>query len=260
MKKLLFLLLAATLFSPDICAVGAYYKGDTLNVFALSGLRLRGARGGAIVAVIPYGSKIAMLEGQPADRRDTVENIPGHWAKTVWQGIEGYVFDGFLSILPAPDTAVKNIGSYCQRYFEARGAVSLQDSERFSEGLQFYRYFWAGWCFYIEVNKAEGRGEMYNVAEKMTFRNSREKIAAEELYLLMCAIFREKIEAGKEMIAAGKVKTAFLNDEEITADKDFFRFVPNTKSGNYAAFNGYWEELEYSLSDCGASVGWGYAD
>ena len=68
MKKLIFLLLAATLYSSDMYAIGYYSWNDTLNVFALSGLRLRDKPYGAVIATAPYGSKITMQENQPCAR------------------------------------------------------------------------------------------------------------------------------------------------------------------------------------------------
>lgn len=53
MKKLLFLLLAASLCSSIAYAIGHYNNGDTLNVFAISGLQMRGEPGSGVIAIVP---------------------------------------------------------------------------------------------------------------------------------------------------------------------------------------------------------------
>ena len=72
------------------------------NVLAFSGLKIRTAPGleGQVLKVIPFGETVNILESDP--NVETIEWMEGSWIKIEHQGVEGYVFDGFLSGLPLP--------------------------------------------------------------------------------------------------------------------------------------------------------------
>ncbi len=93
----------------SVTAAAAEYrlkKGDTLHVLAVSGLNLRATPepAGKVIATVPYGGRVSVLE--VTAREHLAENIKGRWIRARAGGKEGYVFDGFLSRLPAPD--IKN--------------------------------------------------------------------------------------------------------------------------------------------------------
>ncbi|NNK90356.1 MAG: SH3 domain-containing protein [Saprospiraceae bacterium] len=83
-------------------------KADTIpqiervNVYALSGLSLRAipTLEGQMLKVIPFGENVQIIE--KTNKSQTIEWMSGHWIKVRYQGLEGYIFDGFTSDLPFP--------------------------------------------------------------------------------------------------------------------------------------------------------------
>lgn len=75
---------------------------ETVNVMAFSGLKIRTAPGleSQVLKVIPFGERVNVLE--KSEISENVEWFSGQWIKVEYQGIEGYVFDGFVSDLPVP--------------------------------------------------------------------------------------------------------------------------------------------------------------
>jgi len=114
MKNLLLLLLLAP-FSP-LRAIDFYQPGDTLYVWAASGLVLRKAPSldGAKLKSIPYGvllvalnysgEKVTEVEAVPAYSSRGEKYPPlklrGDFALVAFEGDTGYVFNGYLSKLP----------------------------------------------------------------------------------------------------------------------------------------------------------------
>jgi hypothetical protein len=123
MKKILpailFMLLQVSAFS-----ILEYQSGDTLYVWAESGLNLRSQPQSSsdILQTIPFGEAVVALQGKNFyDRRNnstvifdrsqfkktndqfTGVRIEGIWVKVQFQGIEGFVFDGYLSSYPHPN-------------------------------------------------------------------------------------------------------------------------------------------------------------
>ncbi len=101
-----------------------YKKGDILYVMAPSGLRMRQSpQKGAPMTTIPYGAKVK-VEGFPTGEeinkyRQKVDGIWGFWPKVTYDGGTGYVFDGFLSRLPAPALGEGDIKAYLLNHYEA---------------------------------------------------------------------------------------------------------------------------------------------
>ncbi|MBV6439490.1 MAG: SH3 domain-containing protein [Haliscomenobacteraceae bacterium CHB4] len=108
------LLLLVSNFS--LQAIGYYQPGDTLYVWAVSGLTLRkeASLKSAKLATIPYGT-LVVAQNYPYDDKVEVEAVPAHssdgqkspavmlegsFVKVIFQGDTGYVFDGYLSRLP----------------------------------------------------------------------------------------------------------------------------------------------------------------
>ncbi len=120
--KLLLLAIAFTLsYIEQLPAINHYFEGDTLYVWAEGGLIIRDTNSisGKRIAVIPYGDKIEVLGSTlyslPSDSIKFIEPwqdafqqqytgyyLKGRWVRIKFQGIYGYVFDGYLSHFPAP--------------------------------------------------------------------------------------------------------------------------------------------------------------
>ncbi|MBK7939022.1 MAG: SH3 domain-containing protein [Lewinellaceae bacterium] len=140
MKYLLLLLL---LNGPSVLpAIDHYEPGDTLYVWATSGLVLRKAPslGAAKLSSIPYGTALVALNYNQ-DKSFEVEAVPGFvsqgkqyppvmlrgdFAWVVFQGDTGFVFNGYLSKMPALHFSAskndrppvfENFGVWAQRNF-----------------------------------------------------------------------------------------------------------------------------------------------
>jgi len=80
-------------------------KGQVLNVMAPSGLRMRTApQNGKTIKIIPYGAAITVIE-EDQIIEEKIDWITGNWIKVQHEGDVGYVFDGFLSDFPAPQSS-----------------------------------------------------------------------------------------------------------------------------------------------------------
>ena len=211
-------------FSMPAFAANRYSNGDTLHVLALSGLRLRDQPGGqTVLATLPYGATLMVQEAQPDDRNETVENIAGHWVLVNWQGRKGYVFDGFLSVLPAPSEKTKSLSEYCDQYFKKKGPlidVKLGEEETTNDiGIQYYTYR----EMLIEL-KTNG---YYESSSETLVIDPAYKVSPEEMYLLLKAVFRKEIAESINMIETG----AFKPDEDLepqtrNLDKNYYNFIP----------------------------------
>lgn len=83
-------------------------KADTIpqieraNVYAISGLSLRAIPNleGQTLKVIPFGESVQIVD--KTSKSQSIEWMSGNWIKVKYQGLEGYIFDGFTSDLPFP--------------------------------------------------------------------------------------------------------------------------------------------------------------
>ena len=95
-----------------------YLQGETLNVFATSGLKLRTAANlkSDVVTVIPYGEAVTVLNhfDLATAKQQRIDWIDGLWIYVGYGNFEGYVFDGYLSRLPIPDDA----SQFCDDCYE----------------------------------------------------------------------------------------------------------------------------------------------
>lgn len=120
MKQLQFFFALLCLVLPDsLWAIQRYSPGDTLYVWAISGLRMRKTPGlqAEKMRLIPYGTALKVLnEKRGRDGHDiTVQAVPeyidaqsvksdaviftGYFAQVAFQGDTGFVFDSYLSKL-----------------------------------------------------------------------------------------------------------------------------------------------------------------
>jgi hypothetical protein len=112
MKFKLLSLLLGTLLLPTLgSSIGLYYPGDQLHVLAPSGLILRKTPDpqGERVATLALGDVLTAQKENFKKKPHVVEEFKGFKIKGFWvkvrtaSGQEGYVFDGYLSKLPAPN-------------------------------------------------------------------------------------------------------------------------------------------------------------
>ena len=93
-------------FTPEITAHN-YDEGDILTVFANSGLRLRMAPApdAKTLKIMRLGDIVMVVNTHDfaEDYEDRVGWMDGHWIEVQYQGVNGYVFDAFLSTMQIPD-------------------------------------------------------------------------------------------------------------------------------------------------------------
>ncbi len=88
------------------CMQGLYAtaQNEERYVLASRGLRLRETPylKGAVITTIPYGERIVFTDDKTLCP-DTIDALHGYWRKTNYHGKEGYLFDGYTSVFPAPN-------------------------------------------------------------------------------------------------------------------------------------------------------------
>ncbi len=77
--------------------------GNFLNVSAESGLKMRSAPGmdGRLLQVIPFGETVKVVSTN-SEINEQIEWVEGNWIEVEYEGVSGYVFDGFLNKLATP--------------------------------------------------------------------------------------------------------------------------------------------------------------
>ena len=116
MKKNIYLLVIVLVFMISNKTLAKEQVVEKYN-YALSGINLREDKtlNSKILLNIPYGEKVLVLN-ETLDYFE-VDNISGNWVKIRYKDVEGYVFGGYLSVLPAPN----------RKYFSAGEIYSLKE-------------------------------------------------------------------------------------------------------------------------------------
>ena len=151
MKFLKLLLLITTI---NLTAQTSRFKvNETLNVWAASGLNMRDKPDAkaAKVATIPYGTKVTVQVNIGIKISFEVEEfkgfiVKGYWLLVKYGNTEGFVFDGFLSRLPAPNlTEKEGLENYLDKKigkigkkFEVRFYDETVDSMRYAKPNEIY--------------------------------------------------------------------------------------------------------------------------
>jgi hypothetical protein len=180
----------------QVFAIDSYQTNESLNVLTLSGIKLRDKPGGAVIQSIPYAAKVITLEAKSNNFPVAVEGIHGSWVKVNFNGKIGYVFDGFLSRLPAPSLTDANLRAYVKREFkllsEDLPLSYLTNSDLGASGSTVLFLEWSGEkCAYENHFYYEGGGENLSIPG----------VSIEEAYLLVRIIERDAYEnALKEMV------------------------------------------------------------
>ena len=126
LKKEFFIILFVLLQTIGLIAQESRFKeGETLNVWAVSGLNMRDKPDAKAtkVSTIPYGAKVVVQPNIGLKIPFEVEEfkgfiVKGYWLLVKYGNTEGFVFDGFLSRLPAPIVGKDTLGLV--GYFEKK--------------------------------------------------------------------------------------------------------------------------------------------
>ncbi len=106
MKRSLCISVFTLLFLKEICFSQNYATGDTLNVVAHSGLRLRTSPNGnsGTIRILEYGDLVKVQNTFEFDSayQDKSGWLQGHWIYVNTNQVSGYVFDAYLSTLDVP--------------------------------------------------------------------------------------------------------------------------------------------------------------
>ncbi|MBI4549264.1 MAG: WG repeat-containing protein [Ignavibacteriae bacterium] len=88
----------------------SYRLSDTLYVSSRLGVMLREypRLNADTTAVLPYGTPVEVIEEPTTHRLDLVDNVRGYWVLVTARQEDGYVFDGFMSKLPPPDSILED--------------------------------------------------------------------------------------------------------------------------------------------------------
>jgi hypothetical protein len=183
--RIVMLTMVLSIVSNHSLAIHSYPAGQTLNVLATSGMNLRDAPKGTVLQKIPYGARVKTLQAKSSANPEIVEGIQGNWVKVDYNGTIGFLFDGFLSTLPAPELNGANLLAYTQRAFVELSSQLpinfIEDSD--GSGMLSTQLFQAGkdTVVYFADQYYEGLTEYISIPN----------ISMEEGYLLIRAAFAE---------------------------------------------------------------------
>lgn len=232
MKYLLSLLFATGFLA--VHGIGFFNANEELTVFTISGINLRDQPNGAVIAHIPYAAKVLTQEAKSPLVTASFEGIPGNWTKVKFDGRIGYVFDGYLSHLPAPGLEEANLEVYARKHFTFQNdsiLISLfENSDGNSEDyIQVFQSNWGPVGFESSVYY-EGGSESLSIP----------KLSLEEGYLLVRILFREAYKWAKE------------NNEIYTENFDkraYDMLILNGASSVYTADGNVNEVMDYYFVD-----------
>lgn len=119
-------------FNLSFATVPSYVEGQTLNVFAPSGLKLRAFpnRAAEVVEIVEFGDQVKVLNTFDfiPEKAERIDWIDGHWIFVEFGGASGYLFDGYLSSMPFPsdrDEMISDgysyaytLGQYMEQHYE----------------------------------------------------------------------------------------------------------------------------------------------
>ncbi len=188
MKK--YLLIIPFILSIVALSFGTNYgPGDFLNVYAQSGLKMRMAPdiNAESIIVIPYGDEVVVLNTFQfsEEKSDRIGWIDGHWILVEYFGLEGYIFDGFLSELPIPihegelcgdcDHLIYPFDQYLDDYFLLNATCTTESASELAnhvihelDSVMIRERSYASNWFHLEVTIQDIRiGEILNLFRSM---------------------------------------------------------------------------------------------
>lgn len=179
----------------SVKANSIYNSGDTLYIWAKSGLNMREGPGTDFPRMkkLEYGEKVRVIDNYlrstplsltilKKNKRHKQFKLNGHWVRVKIENIEGYVFDGYLSRLPVMEMKKNNDGEiyfehfneYAKREFGIDSTILNADSlkhydERFvyQNGMEWK--YPRSECYFASLDLGEiSFNEAYLIFEKMT--------------------------------------------------------------------------------------------
>lgn len=197
-----------------------YKAGDDLFVLSVSGLNLRQTpeENGTKILTIPYGSKVKILGeklGEMAFQTEECKGFPfkGYWVKVNFNGKEGFLFDGYLSHLTAPQL---NQGDYISGYLGKKAKLTGEKNTKpkdLENVFEYHLYDYSDGTTYELVAAEGGASHTVSFPENL--------ITVEEAFLLGTA-FESKNLAKKPCIYDAKENTLMRSADmsEVTVKKE----------------------------------------
>ena len=179
----------------SVKANSTYEWGDTLNVWAKSGLNMREGPGTNFPKMkkLEYGDQVQVIDNQlrskslsltilKKNKRHNQFKLKGHWVKVKIGKREGYVFDGYLSRLPAMEIRKNAAGEIFFENFNeyAKREIGIDSTALNADSIKNYRerYIYKNgmeWkdpqseCYFASLDLGKiSFNEAYLIFEKMT--------------------------------------------------------------------------------------------
>lgn len=128
-----------------------YKKGDKLNVLASSlNMRNKPSIKAKKTGRVPYGAKITALE--TSTKSFTSEGIKGHWVKVKYGKRIGYIFDGYLTKLPAPPKNCKGFKHYANSKL---GKIGKKQTKKVQKKREIYINSWQNYKYNAILEESE---------------------------------------------------------------------------------------------------------
>jgi hypothetical protein len=229
MKIILYILVILLIPFKSFC-INSYDYGDTLTCLAISGLKIRSEPGGDnVIGKVPYGGKV-IAYARPLDASGKnfyykSEGIEGSWVKVKYNDLTGYVFDGFLSSLPAPSLQCSSVKQYAEKCFTHSGKKNVYPHK--SEGLSLadtLEFFVYNGYYLVH----EERFGYESWAESLTIQGT----SAEECFLLAMAIYKKDIDRVVDDMKAHPDKLGIALQKDIDNKINDFKLF-NFNDGKY---------------------------
>lgn len=195
MKSKIIITILLTILLSELSIANSYQKGDTLYVWATSGLNMREGPGTNFPKMkkLEYGERVKVIDQQlknkslsltilKQNKRHNLFKLNGHWVKVQIGSRTGYVFDGYLSRLPAMkmkktsagETYFEHFNEYAKREFgidsTALNADSLKNYDEryvYQNGMEWK--YPASECYFASLDLGDlAFNEAYLIFDKMT--------------------------------------------------------------------------------------------
>jgi hypothetical protein len=231
MKIILYILVILLIPFKSFGIIG-YDYGDTLTCLAVSGLKIRSEpRGNTVIGKVPLGGKVVVCAkpwGFSAELLPyKAEGIDGSWVKVKFNDLTGFVFDGFLSSLPAPTLQYHSLKDYAEGCFRQSGTKNTNvhncEGLTLADTLEFFTH--KG-----NYLVCEDRFGYESYSEILTIEGT----SAEECYLIAMAIFKDDIDKVVAEMQAHPDKLGIVLQKEI-----------DNKINDYKLF--YFKDGKYEL-------------
>ena len=240
-NKIRSIFLSVSIFLIPITFFGIkeYSSGQLLNVLATSGMNLRDAPKGAVLQKIPYGARIKTLQAKSTTNPETIEGIQGNWVKVEYNGATGFLFDGFLSTLPAPELSNHDLFEYLKQNFtRISGLITTYAYETPEVGFESNSVALFGLAKDTIAYTAFDQADRFQT-ETVAFPG----VSAEEAYLVARAMLLDSYQSTSDLVRNGELDGEEFNQIALNS------FVLNGKQ-TFTNEDGeeYEKEVYYTVS------------